>query len=359
MAVTPPVGSFPRLSRHTVEERLNPERTTPPLLPTLASLLQAPHSPPPLTPDRIAQQAPSEAPASMEATAFVVDSTVEAKIVQNWTQEGEVFDLLTMGSHQFPIKEAARGTSHRIYAFRQESVTDHSGKTFASPPLVRIGAETFSTQKAVVRSPITSIAQEVRTVMRKDLKGLQAFESAGVQSPRCYYQTPLGRNQGEQEPALKRRRISSQGKQWIMIMQKIPHKVSCEGWRDGKTYSQLSQKDKETIDFVQEKLTSSAEEGKEIIGDFYPPNVRRDEEGRFYLIDPTAPENDPDDFENPFVENLYGYLLSWSNGNEEIFHHLISRFPQGIKAVMTVHLTNGKKQNNGTFPRSKRDLSKD
>jgi hypothetical protein len=107
--------------------------------------------------------------------------------------------------------------------------------------------------------------------------------------------------------------------------------VSTDGWRlSEKSIDDLSQDDQKLLEFVQSWLTKSAEEGKMIIGGFFPRNVMRDAKGALRVVDFTmAPKN------ISFIEDLQTTLGAWSDGNPNVYTFLSSEMPEDVKKFLS------------------------
>jgi hypothetical protein len=132
------------------------------------------------------------------------------------------------------------------------------------------------------------------------------------------------------------------------IIEKMKEEVT-SNWSQGATVQTLSAKEKEVVEFVKTFLTRSAITGKEVINDFYPRNVMRNEQDKLCIVDFSS-EFQGDEWE--CETNMFKYLLAWSNGNEHIWNYLIADFPVTVAQRMTEILNAEKAKHGGAFPPS-------
>ena len=132
------------------------------------------------------------------------------------------------------------------------------------------------------------------------------------------------------------------------LIEKMKEEVT-SNWPQGATMETLSSQDKAVVDFVKDILTTSAKLEKEVVNDFFPRNVMRNEEGQLCVVDFSS-EFKGEKWE--FETYMFKYLLAWSNRNEHVWQYLIADFPEAAAARMTEMLNVEKAKFGGAFPAS-------
>lgn len=68
-------------------------------------------------------------------------------------------------------------------------------------------------------------------------------------------------------------------------------------------------------------------------------------DGQCYIVDPSFPLD-----KEEWLENIYGFVIAWSNGKRETYDFLTSDFPVKLKETFDKKLEKKKAKFDGEFP---------
>lgn len=210
--------------------------------------------------------------------------------------------VVAINGVEYPIKEIAQGNFHKVYEFLEDVpvAVDDGGSVIL---------KCFNQQK----DPKSLIS-----VKNEDIAAYEQLLNDGVPQPKVYIRPDQFVDTDD----------TNYGDFWIVEKMDGPAPI-------GEQY---------VLNFVKEWVTKSVIENREIIPDFYPRNLMVKNE-QCFIVDP-SPVMDKDEW----LENIYGTVIAWSNGSEEIYEFLTSDFPQSIKSVFNEMLIEQKKKFSGQFP---------
>lgn len=222
----------------------------------------------------------------------------------NMDMNDDIPMVFKQGGCSYPIKKIGSGEEHTVYEF--------------SPPRksivfnIRINDTTkkvsLFSDKIILK--VLNTSKVVGSKNKMDLfenasKAHKLYLKKGVPTPKVYV-----------EPKTYVDDTKSR-KGGFYIMEKMVEQVTCDGWKNAKSWKDVSPQDKKVLRFARQWLQRGYQEKKVIVADFYPRNVMLDSEGEPRIVDfgefdsEIAPEKQLDSMKK-----------AWSAGNPLILKML-------------------------------------
>lgn len=230
---------------------------------------------------------------------------------------------VTINGMTYKIELIGRGKLNHVYSFANTGTMQIDDSTFLDVTTIVIRC----------KNPLDGY-KNAEPKMKRDLLAYDKLLNAGVSLPKVYLRPDRFLDKFDEE----------NGGFWII--EKMASHVSCEGWKGTTPISQLSMQDIKVLESVKKMLLINAAHCADIVNDFYPRNVMLNRQGELCLIDFSLSNEDS----HEWIGNLYHYIIAWSNGNEQVFHYLLSDFTEDLKNRLIRKLASTVAGNGGAFP---------
>lgn len=265
-----------------------------------------------------ASASPASPKIDSEEIRIEVSTKLKPQIIGNYGDNSQYTHSIMINGNEYKLKYLGQGQNHKVYEILDAiSIQGHDLAPASSILKCANVSRGPNKVKGILEGGIISYLQ----MKREGLKLAQAYVF-----PHAFLDSVDPKNGG------------------FWIIEKMKDVVSTSGWEGNKAIAQLSANDKQVLEFAKKYLTQSAREGREIINDFLPRNVMRNNQGELCIIDFSPRDNE--DFEM----NLFHYLLAWSSGNESVWNFLIEEFPVNIKETLGKQLAAERTKYAGQFP---------
>lgn len=245
-------------------------------------------------------------------------STKNPKLM-NSKADGSPSDTFCMNGKNYGIQRLANGRFNVVYAFTGQGTMESNGMPLDVSTLVlRIRNHQDGLRDADFK-------------IKNELKNYYELLEAGAPLPPVHI-TPD-----------KFEDSTDKGNGGFWIVEKMDSMPNPEAWKDITDVSQLNSQNQKILQSVKNLLLINARAKKDLVNDFFPRNVMLDKQGELKVVDFNVGRK-------KWVNRLYKYTVAWSNGNEYVFHYLISDFEKGLQETMINRLRQHKEENGGAFP---------